>query len=511
MQDREPTYLEQKLDALLTEVETFCKDDDIEDPLAALVAHILVEDSDECGSAQDVLASDPLLKAGRAYFSLLTENDKLPPGEQLSAHELILPRALLLDFFLGRSNIQQRAQEVLALIERKFSERAFQQATILLQLFETDQATRIQNERKLFYEDMIQRLGVRRRQPLSDEEVERVRDHFSEVARSLSDEKAFEVAPEKTQISLADLFIRHPAEEPIINAASYQFGEDEEDIAPEDEDDTTDTAAEDEADGDSSDASASADESVPLRAPFLNAETVPEFSTLDAAPGDDTPDPLMPLCRSLDWLANEHQIHFCLQLRSPRELARWERVARCGDLDKATQMLRQVPPLRWRMPSDYDDMALLEAISRHLTTAAIREHIRSLTRACYFVLLAVGDTGLEDYLEAYFGWLDEHLSLDGTVFIDRLHRESTLGEQTLMETLDSIYDEHFAGPMTGLPYSFTEADILQAIEAFTHQMRDADLSEVAPGFFDLGAFIIDQLMKVPYPSLEFSFRLHRIA
>lgn len=508
MQDREPTYLEQKLDALLTEVEAFCKDDDIEDPLAALVAHILSEDSDECGSVQDVLDAEPLLKAGRAYFSLLTENDKLPPGEQLTAQELVLPRALLLDFFLGRSNIQQRAQEVLALIERKFSERAFQQATILLQLFETDQATRIQNERKLFYEDMIQRLGVRRRQPLSEEEVERVRDHFSEIARSLSADKVFEVTPEKAQISLADLFIRHPAEEPIINASSYQFGAEGEDLPSAD---GSDDAGESAAEGASDEAADVIDAAPALRAPFLNAETVPEFSTLDAAASDDTPDPLMPLCRSLDWLANEHQIHFCLQLRSPRELGKWERVARCGDLDKTTQMLRQVPPLRWRMPSYYSDMTLMEAVSRHLTTATIREHIRSLTRACYFVLLAVGDTGLEDYLEAYFGWLDEHLSLDGTVFIDRLHRESTLGEQTLMETLDSIYDEHFAGPMTGLPYSFTEGDILQAIEAFTHQMRDADLSEVAPGFFDLGAFIIDQLMKVPYPSLEFPFRLHRIA
>lgn len=509
MQDREPTYLEQKLSALLTQVESFCKDNDVEDPLAVLVAHILAEDSDECGGPQDVLDAEPLLKAGRAYFSLLTENDKLPPGEQLTAQEVVLPRALLLDFFLGRSHIQQRAQEVLALIERKFSERAFQQATILLQLFETDQATRIQNERKLFYEDMIQRLGVRRRQPLSDEEIERVREHFSEVAESLASQHVFEVTEEKAQLSLADLFIRHPAEEPIINALAYQFGDaNEDDLAPGEEDaaasDDDDPASDEDTRGERVAASPSP------RPAFMNAETVPEFSTPDAAPSDETPDPLMPLRRSLDWLASEYQIHFCLQVRSPGELAQWEGVARCGDLDKASQMLQQVPPLRWRLPSNYHDMTLMEAVGRHLTTAAIREHIRSLTRACYFVLLAVGDTGLEDYLEAYFGWLDERLGLDGTVFIDRLHRESTLGEQTLMETLDSIYNEHFAGPMTGLPYSFTEGDILQAIEAFTHQLRDADLSEVAPGFFDLGAFIIDQLMKVPYPTLEFPFRLHRI-
>ncbi len=204
MQARVPTYLEAKLGEVYEATRVFLEESPDHDPMAVLVAHVMSADTRECKNAAACLDSEPLLKAGRAYFALLAENDRLPPGEQITEEELALPRSLLLDFFLGRADIQHRAQEVLGLIERKFSERAFQQATILLQLFETDQATRIQNERKLFYEDMIQRLGVRRRHPLSPDETRRIKEHFAEILKGLDEDGAFK-ASDRSARSLSEL------------------------------------------------------------------------------------------------------------------------------------------------------------------------------------------------------------------------------------------------------------------------------------------------------------------
>jgi hypothetical protein len=141
---------------------------------------------------------------------------------------------------------------------------------------------------------------------------------------------------------------------------------------------------------------------------------------------------------------------------------------------------------------------------------ALRDYVQSITRTCYFILLAVGDTGLEGFIDTYFEWLLEHLDLDGTAFMDRLHRESTLGEQTLGETLDQVFEEFFAEKLTEDRFTFQPSQLEAAAAALVQQLSQADLSEVAPGHFDLGGLFLDHLLQVKYPSPDFPFRVHRI-
>jgi hypothetical protein len=41
-------------------------------------------------------------------------------------------------------------------------------------------------------------------------------------------------------------------------------------------------------------------------------------------------------------------------------------------------------------------------------------------------------------------------------------------------------------------------------------LRTCDINELAPGNYDLGALIFDQIMNVKYPSPEFAFKVHRL-
>lgn len=443
MPEREATYLESMLDELLDEHRRCMEAGVHEDPLAVLVAQVLVRDTDAADDVEAALANELLLKAGRAYFALLTENDRLPIGNQLTESELALPRNLLLDFFTGGENVQARAQEVLGLVERKFADRAFQQATILLQLFETDPAIRLQNERKLFYEDMIQRLGVRRRDPLTHDQVMTIREHFGEIARALRNDGAFGSA-----------------------ADDEVFGGDE-----------------------------------------ALAQTMEELEAVTDVAGSD---PLMPLLRSLDWLAAEQGLHFCVLVREPSDVARWVESAAQGDAALASAMGQVVPPLRWRSPGD-GGRPLMAVLRDHVSGKALREYVRTLTKAVYFILLAVGDTGLEGYLDSYFDWTQEVLDIDATSFVDRLHRESTLGEKTLNETLDAIFDEYFASSVDAKVLEIDDARLMGAVEALVTQFEAADMGEVAPGHFDLGGFLTDHLLSLRLPTPEFAFRLHRIS
>lgn len=112
--------------------------------------------------AQLVLAEMGIPKAdpaaARAYLSILIENEHLPSADQLSADELAALRELLFSYFGGSDAVNDKGAQVLALIEQKFTGGCFSQARILLQIFETNHETRQNNERNLYYEEMIMRL-----------------------------------------------------------------------------------------------------------------------------------------------------------------------------------------------------------------------------------------------------------------------------------------------------------------------------------------------------------------
>lgn len=481
MQARQPTYLESLLNRLKGPCTEFLTDNPQAAPLAVLTAYVLRDDDPRLPPVPEILVDDQMLKAGRAYLALLLDNDRLPRGEQLTLEELTLPRGLLLQFFRGHADIQARAQEVLGLVERKFSQRSFQQATILLQLFETDHTTKLQNERKLFYEDMIQRLGIRRRYPLSKVEVTQVREHFRQMAETLLASGLLQETDEGER-SLADVAL------PLSPWASDELPEhptEEGDLATSDETDPASSTLE------------------------IDEETIEKALAQDPPPVDESDD-LAALVRSCDWLAARHQISFSVLSRHPEHYLQWRRlVDGSSDVDQE-EFLRFVPPRRWRSPADYPDLALFELLAAYLTPETFKEYFETLTRACYFLLLAVGDTGLEGYLDTYFDWLKTHFDLDGTVFIDRLHRQSTFGEQTLSETLTQIYDVHLADAIDGGAFAFSDNTLRTGIRRFLEQMANTNFAEVAPGHYNVGGMILDQIYEISYPTVEFPFKIHRI-
>jgi hypothetical protein len=90
-----------------------------------------------------------------AWVALLADNHRLAPALQLSAADLASPRKLLAGYFLKVGDFQHAVKELLATVEQRFDAGQFAQANALLQMFETDQATRRNNERNLFYESML--------------------------------------------------------------------------------------------------------------------------------------------------------------------------------------------------------------------------------------------------------------------------------------------------------------------------------------------------------------------
>lgn len=355
------------------------------------------------GDGRPRVDSEEVLQAGRVFLGLLIENDRLPLDLQLSVAETTLARDLLLGYFVGHDDFDDKARRLLALVEQKFGEGLFSQARILLQLFHTDEQTRINNDRNLFYEDMILRLGIRRRHRMSDEELQRF--------------------------------------EALLKDVHSPSG----------------------------------------------ASAV------------------------IDWLSTKCLIKFHAFNRDPQQVDEWSETLENVDREGAREnFLRYLPARRWRPFGHFEGLTPVDQMRRHVSMDTAREYVIAQLKTCYFVLRAVGDTGLEGYLDTFFDWASDEFGVNGTRLMPQLYKRSMMDPEPMEEILRELYDEHFAGPVEQQLDSWTDADIEAALYEALSTMGGCDLGEIAPGYYDLGSFVYDQLFRVSYPSDEFPFKIHRL-
>ncbi len=368
--------------------------------------------AEETSAADDKVGADQkprvdqreVLQAGRVFLGMLIENDRLPLELQLGVEETMLARDLLVGYFVGHEDFEEKAQRLLRVVEQKFSEGLFSQARILLQLFQTDRDTRIRNDRNIFYEDMIQRLGIKRRHTVSQELV----GAWSELA-----------SPE--------------------------------------------------------------DESANVEAEEL-----------------------------LSWLAERLFVKMHVFTRNMEAVKAWTEVGGLSELPGATEnLLRYLPPRHWRQAHG-NEAGLKRTIRAHINTDTLATYLTNQTRTCYFVLRAVGDTGLEGFLDSYFDFMSQQLDVNATAMLPELYRRS-MGDADMMKAVfDDLYSRTLKLAAEEKLESWNDTQVDAAIDDAMENLRRCDVNEIPPGSYDLGGFVFDRLFEVNYPTREFAFKLHRL-
>jgi len=348
------------------------------------------------------LDTPEVLQAGRVFLNLLIDNDRLPADLQLSVSETTLARDLLLGYFVGSDDFAGKAKRLLTTVEKKFADGLFSQARLLLQLFHTDESTRITNDRNLFYEDMILRLGIRRRHKITEEESTQLRERFKASS---------------TDKGMRDLFA---------------------------------------------------------------------------------------------WLDSALLVKMHLLGRSPQAHSVWsDSIEACTKPKAKERFLELIPAIRWR-PADRAELPVAEQIRQHVTKKSARVFVIAQIRTCYFVLRAVGDTGLEGYLDSFFDWTEREFGLNGTRLMPILYNRSMMESDSMTQILEDVYETHFAPQIDGKFATFDTAAIDKAFASAMKLVEKYDFGEVAPGYYDLGGFVFDELFKMTYPSREFAAKVHRI-
>ncbi len=347
--------------------------------------------------------NEEVLQAGRVFFKLLLDNDQLPTDLQLSVGETMLARDLLLGYFVGDTGFDGKAKKLLSMVETKFGEGLFSQAKILLQLFQTDESTRVNNDRNLFYEDMILRLGIRRRSPLTEEQSE----SFAEFGNG-----------------------------------------------------------------------------------SLEEENLRDF---------------------LAWLDLECLVKFRVRMRDPEAESTWHGIADQSSRQAAANLFKAfMPPARWRGVELYPDIPVVEQIRAHIGHDTAQKYILSQLKTAYFILRAVGDTGLEVYLDDFFDWTEKTFDINGTRLMPQLYNRSMMDVDPMDHILAQLYQEHFELRVLDIIDELDDDDIDSAFSAAMERFLESDLGEVAPGYYDLGAFVFDEIFEMPYPATEFASKIHRL-
>lgn len=342
-----------------------------------------------------------VLQAGRVFLGMLIENDRLPVDLQLGIEETGLARDLLVGYFVGHQNFEAKAQKLLRVVEQKFSEGQFSQARILLQLFQTDRDTRIRNDRNIFYEDMIQRLGIRRRHPVSTTLL----DAFEGLAR--------------------------PAEDKL-DAPPYEL---------------------------------------------------------------------------MSWLSEHLFVRMHLFVRDEAHVEVWSKLGDASSLPGASEnLLRFLPPRRWR-PLHEQTAPMQGLVRLHINTDSLATYIINHVRTCYFVLRAVGDTGLEGFLDSFFDWCEAHFEFNATLLFPELYRRSMADVDMMQGIFQELYARHFK---VVAEEKLADLDVEALMEGAIARIRRCNVNDIPPGNYDFGGFVFDELFQVEYPTAEFAFKVHRL-
>jgi hypothetical protein len=349
------------------------------------------------------LDSPDVLQAGRIFLGLLIENDRLPIGMQLSISETMLARDLLLGYFAHDEQFDDKVKELLSLVEQKFNDGAFSQARILLQLFQRDRPNQINNDRNLFYEDMILRLGIRRRHLINNTLL----------------------ADLKEKSSAADLDVS--------------------------------------------------------------------------------------LTGSTDWLEENLHIKLHLFTRVPEDTAYWRKFAAQSRRSGAENVfLRYIPPKRWRPLANASRLPS-ERVLAHVSPATVKRYIVRQIKTCYFVLRAVGDTGLEPFIDDFFTWSESKFGFNSVRMMPLVYRQTMSETQLIDKIFEGAFRRFFQKDAAKFVSEFDDETILEATRATLDDLVSLDFNRIPPGDYDLGGFIFDRLLDLEYHEPEFAFKIHRLS
>jgi hypothetical protein len=155
------------------------------------------------------------------------------------------------------------------------------------------------------------------------------------------------------------------------------------------------------------------------------------------------------------------------------------------------------------------EAAFLRAnIAAHLNYFSVEQYVTRLTRVAYYLLLATGKTGYEGLILDFYRWLGEHFDTLPSRLLPLIHRETTVDDMFLSDSLQGCLESVLSTPRETLVIP-SERHIDDAVVQVCEQLAAIDPRDVAPGEYDLGGLFLDQILGFRNAPVEHRLRMHR--
>jgi hypothetical protein len=360
--------------------------------------------SEESTEAPDYrLDADPILRAARVFYGVLVQNDRLPVSLQMRPKDIAAARDLLLAYFSEDGELKQKARNLMAVVEKKFNEGYFSQAKILIRLFDADEGTLNENDRNLFYDDMLMRFGQKN-------------------------------ATEGMRLDRTVLDAKFDA---LVD------GEIE----------------------------------------------LPEF---------------------FDTMAEEYGVHINVLAEPATSVDHWDELfERSNRVTTKTGSVDVLPERRWRPMSTFgrDPGELLDG---YVGPTSMGPYVQRHLKTAFFILRAVGDTGMEPYLDTVFDWSETAFEVDGPALMPRIYKEATDSNRSIDEIFDDVYEEFYSEPAEEAVQAWDRDDVEEAAGTVASRIPELELNRLSSGHFDFGGLVLDELFGLEFHDATFAVKIHQL-
>jgi len=170
-----------------------------------------------------------------------------------------------------------------------------------------------------------------------------------------------------------------------------------------------------------------------------------------------------------------------------------------------TELLDRVHPPQWRIP---EASSLRANVAAHLDYFSVEQYVTRLTRVAYYLILATGKTGYEGLILDFYRWLGQHFDVIPARLLPQIHRETTVDDMFLSESLQGCLESVLSAPRETLVVP-SECHVDDAVAQVCEQLAAMNPRDVAPGDYDLGGLFMDQILGFTTAPAEHRLRMHR--
>jgi hypothetical protein len=138
--------------------------------------------------------------------------------------------------------------------------------------------------------------------------------------------------------------------------------------------------------------------------------------------------------------------------------------------------------------------------------AYVQRHLK----VAFFILRAVGDTGMEPYLDTVFDWSEEAFGVDGPALMPALYQEATDSKRSIDEIFGQVYRDSYREAAREVVQQWDRDAVESAAGEVASRIPELELARLSGGHFDFGGLVLDELFGLDFHDPTFAVKIHQL-